>query len=63
MMNRKSIDDIKALKTLTWLSSEKLLRCFMYVHDNFDPLDYELCELYEALKNEIVNRMQKGETK
>lgn len=55
-MNSAEIKD--KLKTV---ESEQLFRWFLFTHNNWNPLDYELCETYELAKEEIVKRMKKGE--
>ena len=42
---------------LTKMSGQELIDAYNYYHCNFNPIDYELCDNYELVKNEIKRRL------
>ena len=41
------------------LSSEELLKYFIKLHDEFNPVDDDKCDTYELVKTMILERMDK----
>lgn len=44
---------------LKGLSNDEMLRYFIKLHDEYNPVDYDKCDTYELVKTMMLERMSK----
>lgn len=47
------------LKKIKTLNAEELLKAYLWYREHFNPMSDEHCDLTEALKTEIIKRMER----
>lgn len=58
MDNNNAIEKVKDFCRTA--DGERLFNGFVFYHNNFNPCDFERCEQYEILKNEIISRCNRS---
>ena len=46
-------------KVASGLSGTRLMELFLSYLNNFNPIDYDMCETYNIIKAEIIRRCEK----
>lgn len=53
----KNIEETKA--KIKEADAETLIQGYKYYHRNFNPINYTDCQIYQAIKNEIHERLER----
>ena len=59
MSNEKKSEIINKISDM---DNKKLLQTYVYYIQNFNPIDFDMCNTYEIVMNEILNRMDSSNT-
>ena len=61
MEEKKQLSREEKIEKISKFTAEQLLNSFVLLLQNFNPIDYDMCETYELVKENILERMKKGE--
>ena len=51
------MDKVEFIRMICGFDGKALMTLYGYMSKNFNPLDFELCDKYELLKNHIISRI------